>query len=128
MDVLEGAKVMEPHYPHQRREVRFVIEAGATVEVGKNGQTIHATTVNMSGGGVLLHFEESVPLAVGDQVSCEFKVEHGADSPLPYWGLGEVVRVIEGCSFAIVLKAGGFSPLESGIGSAAQPESNPDAP
>jgi hypothetical protein len=103
---------MEPEYSTKRTEVRFLIEAGATVKASKYGQTIRATTVNMSAGGVLLHFEEPVQLAVGDQVTCEFRVAHEAGSPLPYWGLGNVVRV-EDCRVAIVLKAGGFSPLES---------------
>jgi len=55
---------MEPDHSKKRTEVRFLIEAGATVEVTKNGQTIRATTVNMSAGGVLLHFEEPVELEV----------------------------------------------------------------
>jgi hypothetical protein len=106
---------MEPDHLEQRpkqRELRFLIEAGATVEVGKNGQTIHATTVNMSAGGVLLHFEEPVQLEVGDQVTCEFRVEHEADKPLPYWGVGNVVRV-QDCRVAVMLRFGGFSPLQS---------------
>lgn len=103
---------MQPGYSDLRREVRFVIEAGATVKVLKSGQIVHAKTVNMSGGGVLLHFDEPVPLRVGDPVDCEFRVapEHG--SPLPYWGMGNIVR-LEGCCVAIVLKAGGFCPLTS---------------
>jgi hypothetical protein len=103
---------MQPGYSDLRREVRFVIEAGATVKVLKSGQILHAMTVNMSGGGVLLHFDEPVSLTVGDPVDCEFRVapEHG--SPLPYWGMGNVVR-LEGCCVAIVLKAGGFCPLTS---------------
>ncbi|MGA9415417.1 MAG: PilZ domain-containing protein [Terriglobales bacterium] len=77
---------MEPEYSNKRKEVPFLIEVRATVKASKNGQTIRATTVNMSGCGVLLQFDEPVLLAVGDQVSCEFKVAHKADSPLPYWG------------------------------------------
>lgn len=95
-----------------------MIEAGATVKASKNGQTIRAATVNMSPSGVLLHFEEPVQFAVGDQVSCEFRVEHEASSPLPYWGLGNVVRVKD-CSVAVELKAGGFSPLDAEADTAA---------
>jgi PilZ domain len=95
--------------------VRFVIEAGATVKVLKSGQILHAKTVNMSGGGVLLHSEESVSLAVGDPVDCEFRVFHEPGSPLP-WGMGDVIR-LEGCSVAIMLKAGGFCPLNSELDS-----------
>jgi len=118
---------MEPDHPknkqkYKQRELRFLIEAGATVEVSKNGQTIHATTVNMSAGGVLLHFEQPVQLEVGDQVICEFRVEHEADKPLPYWGVGNVVRV-EDCRVAVMLKFGGFSPLQSETGTAMTHES-----
>ncbi len=112
---------MEPDYPLKRRELRFLVEAGATVEVSKNGQTVHAKTVNMSPSGVLLNFEEPVQLAVGDQVICEFKVAHEADSPLPYWGVGDVVRV-GNSSVAVLLKAGGYSPLKSEPGGAAPRE------
>ena len=108
---------MQSEYPNSRREVRFVIEAGATVKVLKSGQILHAKTVNMSGGGVLLHFNEPVPLAVGDPVDCEFRVFHEPGSPLPYWGVGDVIR-LEGRSVAIMLKAGGFCPLNSELDSA----------
>jgi len=108
---------MEPDHPPtdhspKRREPRFVIEAGATVEVCKNGQTMRATTANMSGGGVLLNFEEPVQLEVGDHVICEFRVLHDADKPLPYWGVGNVARV-ENCRVAIEFKGGGYRPLRS---------------
>jgi len=103
---------MQPDYSDRRREPRFPIEAGATVEVSKNGEVVSATTVNISGSGVLLQFEEPVQLAVGDQVVCEFKVSYETDKPLPYWGVGHVVRV-DGCRAAIVLMAGGLAPLES---------------
>ena len=116
---------MEPDYSHERKELRFLIEAGATVKVCKNGQTLRATTVNMSACGVLLHFEEPVPLAVGDQVICEFRVPHEADKPLPYWGVGNVVRAEE-CRVAIELKGGGFSPSESETDGVTPRESEPD--
>lgn len=99
-------------YSDLRREVCFVIEAGARVKMLKTGQILHAKTVNMSGGGVLLHFDEPVLLAVGDPVDCEFRVVPEQGSPLPYWGMGNVVR-LESCCVAIVLKAGGFCPLTS---------------
>jgi hypothetical protein len=103
---------MRPGYSDLRREVRFVMEAGATVKVLKTGQILHAKTVNMSGGGVLLHFDEPAPLSVGDRVDCEFRVVPEQGSPLPYWGVGDVIR-LEGCCVALELKAGGFCPLTS---------------
>jgi hypothetical protein len=100
-------------YSETRKELRFLVEAGATVEVCKSGEILHATTANMSGGGVLLDFEEPVQLAVGDRVICEFMVVHDADKPLPYWGVGNVARV-ENSRVAIELKGGGFCPSRSG--------------
>jgi hypothetical protein len=99
----------------RRREERFPIKTGATVTVNKDGRTVSATTVDISGCGVLLQFEEPVILAVGDHVVCDFAVSHETDKPLPYWGVGCVVRV-DGCYAAVDFQAGGLSPLnpESG--------------
>jgi len=44
-------------------------------------------------------------------VICEFQVQHDEDKPLPYWGVGYVVRV-EDSRAAIDFKAGGFLPLK----------------
>ena len=65
---------------------------------------------------MLLHSKESVSLAVGDPVDCEFRVFHEPGSPLPYWGMGDVIR-LEDRSVAIMLKAGGFCPLNSELDS-----------
>ena len=102
---------MDPERVERRREPRFPIQAGAVVEVNKNGRTARATTVNMSSFGVLMQFQEPLPLEVGDRVICEFQVEHDADKPLPYWGVGFVVRVEEDRA-AVDFKAGGFVPLK----------------
>ncbi|MGB8012508.1 MAG: PilZ domain-containing protein [Terriglobales bacterium] len=99
----------------RRRELRFMIEAGATVEVVKCGQTFRATTVNMSGCGVLLHFEKPAVLVVGDEVVCEFKIEDDVEETLPYWGVGTVVRIAD-LDVAIDIKGGGFSRLDSATG------------
>ena len=64
---------MEPSDSERRREERFPIEAGATVVVNYNGRSVSATTRHQR---VRRQFEESVQLAVGDQVACEFKVLH----------------------------------------------------
>ena len=103
---------MEPDGSDRRREDRFPIKAGAAVAVNNNGRTVSATTLDISGCGVLLQFEEPVQLAVGDKVVCDFDVSYEADKPLPYWGVGYVVRV-DGCRAAIDLNAGGLSPLPS---------------
>lgn len=102
---------MDMEQADRRREPRFPIEAGATVEVKRQGVVARATTVDISGCGVLLKFEDSGQLTVGDQVVCEFDLmqDHGAS--LPCWGVGNVVR-LSGELVAIDLKAGGFSPIE----------------
>lgn len=105
--------VMEPHRLDRRRELRYALAAGATVVRAtvvrdKNGHMYHAKTENMSGAGVVLHFEEPIQFSVGDEVTCDFKVAHSVDKPLPYRGMGNVVRV-EGCNVAVELHAGGIS-------------------
>lgn len=103
---------MNQNREHKQRELRFLIDAGATVDVIKNGQTIRATTVNMSGSGVLLHFNQPVSLVVGDQVIGEFKIEGGADDSLPYWAVGNIVRVEER-GVAIAFAGGAYSSADS---------------
>jgi len=102
---------MEPERAERRKEPRFPIQAGAVVEVNNNGRIARATTVNMSSFGALLQFQEPLPLQIGDRVICEFQVQHDEDKPLPYWGVGYVVRV-EDSRAAIDFKAGGFLPLK----------------
>jgi len=102
---------MEHDSSERRRELRFPITAGACVEVkGHNGLTT-ATTIDVSGGGVLLRYEGAQSLAVGDQVTCEFLLPQDQGQPLPYWGVGSVVRV-RGNAAAVDLIAGGFAPLD----------------
>lgn len=100
---------MDKEQSDKRREVRYLIEAGATVELNKNGQIAHATTLNVSGSGTLLRFDEPVQLAVGDEVTCDFKVSYEANQPLPYWGIGNVARV-DGCCVAIEFALGCLTP------------------
>jgi hypothetical protein len=100
---------MEPTSTENRREPRFQIEAGATVELHNKGQIVSATTVNMSGCGVLLQFAEPVHLSVGDDVMCDFKLSKGSGDPLPRWGVGTVVRV-DGERVAIDFRGGGWTP------------------
>jgi hypothetical protein len=102
---------MEPDRSDPRREPRFPIKTGASVEVQKRGDVINATTINISGCGVLLQLEIPTHLSVGDPVVCEFGVTHETDAPLPCWGVGDVVRV-DGCRVAVDFKAGGLAPLE----------------
>jgi len=118
---------MEPEGIDQRREERFPIKTGATVEVQKRGEIVNATTINISGCGVLLQFEIPTQLAVGDPVVCEFAVTSEGDLPLPCWGVGDVVRV-DGNRVAVDFKAGGLSPLECEPIVEPPPDSEPDTP
>lgn len=102
---------MEDHGVDKRREPRFAIGAGTVVEVFRDGRTVRATTVNISGCGVLLQLDEPIGLAVGDQVICEFSIPAGTDKPLPCWAVGDIVR-IDDCRVAIDFKAGGFVSLD----------------
>ncbi len=108
---------MEPDRSDKRREPRSLIQAGASVEVQKRGKIVNATTVNISGCGVLLEFKIPTQLAVGDPVVCEFAVTHDAAKGLPCWGVGDVVRV-DGCKVAVDFKAGALAPLDSEPGKA----------
>jgi hypothetical protein len=99
---------MEPSLTENRREPRFQIEVGATVELHNKGSVFRATTVNMSGCGVLLQFESPPDVAVGDDVLCDFKPSKEVGDPLPRWGLGTVVRV-DHARVAVDFKGGGWT-------------------
>jgi hypothetical protein len=103
---------MGPSGRDKRREPRFPIKTGAAVEVQKRSEVVSATTVNISGCGVLLQFQIPTHLKVGDPVVCEFDVTREPNKPLPCWGVGDVVRV-DGCQVAVDFKAGGLAPLVS---------------
>ena len=94
----------------RRFEDRFPVETQVTVEVTGTNEVLDGTSINASGGGLLLRFEEAVKLAVGDEVMCDIKV-NGAHKPLPHWGLGHVVR-IEGNFVGIELSAACLHTLE----------------
>lgn len=92
---------------HDRQERRFAIEIGAAVEVSNSGRAVRAKTINVSGSGVLLEFEEPVRFLVGDLVSCDFNIPRPTQNPLPRWGSGKVLRV-EGRRIAVEFNAGWF--------------------
>jgi hypothetical protein len=87
----------------------------------QKGKAVRATTVNLSGCGVLLHFREPVQIAVGDELICEFKVRHRAGKSLPCWGVGHVVR-IDGTKAAVELSAGGYNPADPASGDSFEPD------
>jgi hypothetical protein len=95
----------------KRKEARFDLQVGAGVAFKKNGRTFRATTVNASGGGVLLKFEDLPELRIGDSVYCDFgPVDRHL---LPSWVTGNVVRV-EGRNVALEFTSTGhFEPVET---------------
>jgi c-di-GMP-binding flagellar brake protein YcgR len=101
---------MATDHSEKRSEPRLPIKAGTIIEVMKNGEAMRGTTIDMSASGVLLCFAEAVELFPGDQVTCEFMVDHEPDQPLPYWGVGKVLRA-DGCHVAIALTAIGLTPV-----------------
>jgi len=74
----------------RRKETRYPVDAEAIVERG-NGEQIQASTVNVSGCGVLLETVGDATLAVGEQVQCGIKLYEG--KPPQSWGHGKVIRV-----------------------------------
>ena len=96
----------------KRKEARFSISAETIISVSRNGEILQASSTNMSGGGVLLHFAESAPrLAVGDDLICEYTMPEDAPVSLPRWTIGKVVRVDQN-SAALHFAGGVFSPPE----------------
>jgi hypothetical protein len=100
--------MMDPTSTDKRREPRLEIRAGTAIALYKKAQVLNATTVNMSGCGVLLQLADSVHLAVGDSVMCDFNVQGQADQTLPCWAEGTVVRV-EGDRVAVDFRGGGWT-------------------
>jgi hypothetical protein len=103
--------IMSDDHDERRREDRIPVEADASVESSDKGRTAHAKSINMSSAGVLLRFDEPVPLAVGDRVTCDFLMHHEPSLPLPYWGLGRIVRVGAGGTVAVELQSVGLRGL-----------------
>jgi hypothetical protein len=97
---------------NERREARVPIAVVANVEVNNNGQIVHATTINVSGCGVLLRFDEAIHVSPGDEVLCEFSSASPTQKSLPCWVFGSVVRV-EGNRVAIDFRSGSYYAQET---------------
>ena len=87
MDQSNGS---DEHESNRRREQRYPMDAEAIVQRG-NGEQIRASTVNVSGSGVLLDITETATLAIGEQVQCGIRLYEGK-APQS-WGRGKVIRV-----------------------------------
>ena len=101
---------MEDDSSNKRSEVRQPMQADTSVEALNSGQIARATTIDLSPSGALLNFSEGFSLVPGDHVTCDFVVTHDEVSALPYWGIGEVIRV-DGTRVAIRLGSAGLSPI-----------------
>jgi PilZ domain len=73
----------------QRRQQRYQFQAEAFVE-RQNGEKLHASTVNLSGGGALLQLDTDSDLRIGETVTCAVRLY--ACKPPQSWGMGRVVR------------------------------------
>jgi len=111
---------MERTPTEKRREPRFAIEAGAVVRLHREGQSVCATTLNMSGCGALLRLAAPVPLAVGDSVVCDFDISSESGETLPCWADGTVVRVDGSNVVAVDFRAGCWKAGTAGTDSSSK--------
>ena len=73
-----------------RKQTRYPLQTEAIIE-RTTGEGVPASTVNVSGGGVLLHLEEESALQIGETVTCGVRLYE--QKPRQSWGTGRVVRV-----------------------------------
>jgi len=74
-----------------------------------SGETIRATAVNISSGGMLLHVGQPSQFCVDQEVTVEVELPDDPGKPFSGWGVAGIVR-IEGSRFGIHLQAGTFVP------------------
>jgi hypothetical protein len=102
---------MEYQHPERRKETRYPIETNVAVRMS-SGETIHATAVNISSSGMLLHVEQPDTFSVDQEVSVEVELPDDPGKPFSAWGVARIVRV-EDCGFGIHLRAGTFGNQRS---------------
>lgn len=100
---------MEDRPVERRREQRFSIENRALVH-RKNGETLQAMAIDISGTGVRLKFEQPNSVDLDEQVTLEIELPTSPDQPFAAWGAGRVAHV-EGNIAGIQLSAGHFDSL-----------------
>jgi c-di-GMP-binding flagellar brake protein YcgR len=76
--------------PDNRKQTRYPLRTEAIVE-RTTGEKVRASTVNVSGGGVLLQLEQASELQVGETVTCGVRLYE--QRPPQSWGTGRIVRV-----------------------------------
>ena len=97
---------MEYEHTERRREARYPIEANVIVHKS-SGECIPATAVNISSGGMLLHFEQPSEFSLDETVTVAVELPDNPGKPFAAWGTGRIVR-IDGCRIGIQLRAGTF--------------------
>jgi PilZ domain len=107
-----GQEDMETNEPsaERRKETRYPVEAKVLVRMA-NGETVHATAVNISSSGMrLLCPNRCCPLTPGEAVTVDVELPDRPDQPFSSWGLGRVAHV-DGGDAGIQLYGGHFEPL-----------------
>jgi len=103
----EGTVSKQGKRSNKRREERFLLAVIGAVKLTNSGRVVKTRTVNISGCGALVQFEEPVEVAIGDALSCQYCLPEAVDESLPQWIQGRVVRV-DGPTVAINFEAGVF--------------------
>lgn len=105
----EDMETKEPS-PERRKETRYPVEAKVQVQKA-NGETLHATAVNISSSGMrLLCPNGSCPFTPGEEVTVDVELLERSDQAFSAWGLGRVAHIDNGGA-GIQLYGGQFEPL-----------------
>jgi len=81
---------MQDGEPEHRKQKRYPLLAEAVVE-RSTGERVTASTLNVSGGGVLLQLPDESELQVGEKVTCGVRIYE--QRPPQSWGTGRIARV-----------------------------------
>jgi c-di-GMP-binding flagellar brake protein YcgR len=96
----------------RRKAIRYPVEAKVAVRT-KEGQTIHATAVDISSSSMRLRLGERCPLALGDEVTVEVQLPEHPNRSFSKWGIGRVAY-IDGSEAGIQLYGGQFDSATPG--------------
>lgn len=97
----------------RRKEERFPIEAKVAVRK-RDGETIHATAVDISSSGMRVRLAERGPFAVDEEVTVEVQLQEDPDRPFSSWGAGRIAYLHEG-EVGIQLFGGKFDSVAPGV-------------
>ncbi|MGH9600768.1 MAG: PilZ domain-containing protein [Terriglobales bacterium] len=84
--------------PDLRRSARVLLMQPVSLRVTSNGNNpIHATTRDLSAGGVFLYADKEIAAGSPVEVDLEWPQEFCGSEPIQLRGWGRVVRVEPGC-------------------------------